>query len=140
MITHSHTSRMVSVRMEVDPNSVLHTSPERLEDVEKRLISRYPNASAPTEIMATAASPLILVFCPVRSSRIAQTTVTGSTRSISLVRFRTAAMDMAPKATWDSPSPIKENRLRTSVTPSSEEQRAIRIPTISAYLTNGYAK
>ena len=64
--------------MEVEPNSVLQTSPERLDEVENRFIRRYPMASAPTEIMAIAASPLIFVFCPVRSSRTAQATVTPS--------------------------------------------------------------
>ena len=37
---HSQTSLFDSVRMEVEPNSVLHTSPERLDEVEKRFISR----------------------------------------------------------------------------------------------------
>ncbi len=43
---------------------------------------------------------------------------------------------MAPKATWESPSPMKENLLRTRVTPKRDEQREIKIPTIKAYLTN----
>ena len=38
--THSHTSARVRVRMEVEPNRVLHTSPDRLVLVEKRFISR----------------------------------------------------------------------------------------------------
>ena len=38
--THSHTSAGDSVRMEVEPNSVLHTSPERLDEVEKMFIRR----------------------------------------------------------------------------------------------------
>ena len=42
---------------------------------------------------------------------------------------------MAPKATCDSPSPINENLLRTSVTPTIAAQRAIETPTISAYRT-----
>ena len=79
-----------------------------------------------------AASPLIFVFCPVRSSSTAQTTVMGRTRSIWLVIFSTAAMAMAPKATWDRPSPMKENRFSTRVTPSSDEHRAMSTPTISA--------
>ena len=89
-------------------------------------------ASDPTEIMATAASPLIFVCCPVRSSNMAQTTVTPSVRGISSVIPSTAAMAMAPNATWDRPSPIKENRFSTSVTPSSDEQSAIRTPTTNA--------
>ena len=111
---------------------MLQTSPERLDEVENRFISRYPMASAPTEIIAMAVSPLIFVFCPVRSSRTAQTTVTPSVSGISSVNFSTAAMDMAPKATWASPSPMNENRFSTRVTPSSEEHRAISTPTIRA--------
>ena len=69
-------------------------------------IKRYPNANAPTEIMAIAASPLIFVFCPVLRSRIAQITVTGRINTILFVKFRTDATAIAPNATWESPSPI----------------------------------
>ena len=79
-----------------------------------------------------AASPLICVRAPVRSRRMALRIVTGRTRSISFVRLRTLAIAMAPKATCERPSPIKEKRFRTSVTPSSEEQSAMRTPTMSA--------
>ena len=37
---HSQTSLIVSVSMDVEPNSVLQTSPERLDDLEKRFMSR----------------------------------------------------------------------------------------------------
>ena len=37
---HSQTSRRVSVRIDVEPNRVEHTSPERFEDVEKRFMRR----------------------------------------------------------------------------------------------------
>ena len=87
---------------------------------------------------AIAASPLIFVLCPVRRSSTAQITVTGMTNSILLLKFSTDAMAIAPNATWDSPSPIKENRFSTSVTPRREEQSAISTPTIKAYHTNGY--
>lgn len=40
MATLSHTSPKESVRIEVDPNRVLHTSPDRLPEVENRFISR----------------------------------------------------------------------------------------------------
>ena len=60
--THSQTSNEVSVRIDVEPKSVEHTSPERFDDAEKIFIIRYPNASAPTDIIAIAASPFILVF------------------------------------------------------------------------------
>ena len=38
------------------------------------------------------------------------------------------------------PSPINEKRFNTRVTPRSEEQSAISVPAISAYLTKGYSK
>ena len=118
--------------MEVEPNSVLHTSPERLDEVEKTFIRRYPMASAPTEIVAIAASPLIFVFCPVRRSSTALMIVISITSGISLVICRTAAIAMTPNATWESPSPMKENRFSTSVTPRRDEQSAISTPTMSA--------
>lgn len=89
-------------------------------------------ASAPTESIAMAASPLILEFWPAPSRRIAHSTVMPITSGMSLIRFKTEATDMAPKATWDNPSPIKENRLSTSVTPSREAHRATSTPTTSA--------
>ena len=64
----------------------------------------------------------------------------GMTNSILLLKFSTDAMAIAPNATWDSPSPIKENRFSTNVTPRREEQSAISTPTIKAYHTNGYWK
>ena len=64
--------------------------------------------------------------------------VTARMSGISFVSFITLAMAMAPNATWESPSPINENLRRTSVTPRSEEQSAMRTPTINAFLTNGY--
>ena len=42
--THSHTSAGDSVRMEVEPNSVLHTSPERLDEVEKNVHQKIPDS------------------------------------------------------------------------------------------------
>ena len=137
-IVHTHTCRGVSVRIEVDPNRVEHTSPERFDDDEKIFMIRYPKARVLTEIIAMAASPLIFAFSPERRSNTAHMTVTGSTSIISFVNCMTVATDIAPKATCDNPSPIKENLLRTSVTPRSDEHNAIRIPTIIAYLTNGY--
>ena len=134
----SLTSDFVSVSIESEPNSVEHTSPDRFDEVEKMFIKRYPKASAPTEIMAIAASPFTFVFAPVRSSNIALTIVTGSTIIVSFVKLSTAAMAIAPKATCERPSPMKEKRLSTKVTPRSDEQSAIRMPTIKAYLTIGY--
>ena len=59
---HNVTSKEVNVKIEVEPNNVLHTSPDRFGPVENIFISRYPIANAPTESIATAASPLILVL------------------------------------------------------------------------------
>ena len=101
-----HTSAEVSVRIDVDPNRVVQTSPARLDDVANRFISRYPKARAPTEIIAIAASPFTFVFCPVLKSKTALITVTGRITSIRFVRFITEAIARAPNATWDKPSPI----------------------------------
>ena len=131
------TSSLLSVRIAVEPKRVLQTSPLRFVEVEKRCIKRYPSANAPTEIIATAASPFTLVLRPVRRSRTAAITVTGITTTISLVTPSTVATAIAPKATWESPSPMKENRLSTSVTPNSDDDRAISTPTTSAYRTKG---
>ena len=97
-------------------------------------------AMEPTEIIAIAASPCIFLLFPVLSKRIALRIVTGSTRNMSFVKLNTEAIHIAPKATWDSPSPIKENLLSTRVTPRSEEQRDMRTPTINAYWTKGKLK
>ena len=53
-----------------------------------------------------------------------------------LLKLTTAATAIVQNAMCDKPSPMKEKRLRTSVTPSKDEQRAIKMPTIKAYLTN----
>ena len=80
------------------------------------------------------------MFLPVRNNKIALMIVTGKTRYILFVMFKTLAMQIAPNATWESPSPINEKRLSTSVTPSREEQSEINTPTIKAYLTNAKLK
>ena len=126
------TSPLDSVRIDAAPNSVPHTSPDTLDDTGNIFSSRYPSASAPTEIIATAASPLIRVFCPVLSSKTARITVNGKTMTSSFDTFRTDATASAPNAAWDSPSPINENRFSTSVTPNSAEQSAISTPTAIA--------
>ena len=46
--------------------------------------------------------------------------------------FKTEAIQMPPNATWLNPSPINEKRLRTSVTPRSDEHSEISTPTINA--------
>ena len=62
--------------------------------------------------------------------------VTGSTRNVLLESFKILAIQIAPNATWLSPSPMNEYLFKTSVTPSSEEHREINTPTIKAYITN----
>ena len=58
--------------------------------------------------------------------------VTGMTMTILLLTLTTVATAIAPKATWDNPSPMYENRFSTSVTPSREEHSAIKTPAIRA--------
>ena len=134
------TSDMVRVSIDVDPKSVLHTSPEIFDDVENTFMIRYPNASIPTDIMAMAASPLILAFLPVRKSSMAHIIVTGITMYVLFDTPRTVATAMAPNATWERPSPINEKRLSTRVTPRRDEQSAISTPTITALCTKGWLR
>ena len=104
-------------------------------DVGKRFISKYPTASEPTDNIATAASPFILAFSPTHSKSMAQAMVIGSViTTLSEILAMVAIID-APNATCDSPSPINEKRLRTSVTPSRAEQSEISVAEIRAYCT-----
>lgn len=135
---HKNTSIFVSVSIEVEPKSVAHTSPDIFDEVGNKLMSRYPIANELTETNATAASPLILECWLVRKRSIADNTVIGATNNILLVKLSTMDMATAPNATFANPSPIKENRFKTSVTPNKEEHNAINIPTIIAYRTKGY--
>ena len=95
-------------------------------------------ARAPTDVIATTASPFNFTFCPALSKNIAHTTVIAITKGVLFVKFNTEAIAIAPNAMWDKPSPIKENLFKTNVTPKRAEQREISTPTISAYLTKGY--
>ena len=72
------TSPPERVRIEVEPKSVPQTSPETFAEGEKIFIIRYPNASAPTESIAIAASPRIFEEAPPFKSKTAHMTVTGS--------------------------------------------------------------
>ena len=49
-------------------------------------------------------------------------------------------MAIAPKATWESPSPMKEKRFSTRITPKSAELKAIMTATKNAYRTKGNEK
>ena len=64
----------------------------------------------------------------------------GSTTIILSVKENTIAMQRAPNATCERPSPIKESLLRTIVVPKSEAQSAISVQTINAFLTMGRDK
>ena len=135
---HITTSKTSSVSIDIEPKSVVHTSPAIFDELANMFVTRYPRARAPTESIAIAASPLIFESEPRLRSSTAQITVTGKTTIISPAISKTVAIDNAPNATCESPSPINEKRFNTNVTPKSDEHRAIRTPTIRAYITNGY--
>ncbi len=98
IITEKIISLLVRVKIKVEPNSVLHTSPERFAGGEKIFIKKYPMARAPVEIIATLASPLIFEFSLAHRIKIANKTVTGRTKIVSLEIFKTDAIAIAPKA------------------------------------------
>ena len=104
--TEKIVSALVSVKINVEPNKVLHTSPERLAGGEKMFIKKYPIARAPVEIMATLASPFIFEFSFVHKIKTANKTVTGRTKIVSQESFKTEAIAIAPNAVWESPSPM----------------------------------
>ena len=106
MITERIISVLVSVKIKVEPKSVLQTSPERFVDGEKIFIKKYPAASEPTEIIATLASPFIFEFSFAHKIKIAQIIVTGRTNKVVFVIFKTEATAIAPKAVCESPSPM----------------------------------
>lgn len=90
-----------------------------------------------TDRIAMVESPFSLVFEPDLSNITAAIVVVNKVKVKSLVRFKTAAIAIDPNATWESPSPIKENLLKTKITPNRAAERAIRTPTMRAYLTKG---
>ena len=74
-----------SVSIEVEPKSVVHTSPEIFDEVENKFINRYPSASEVTDIIAIAASPFISVVSPMQRTAIAAAIVTTSIKGILFV-------------------------------------------------------
>ncbi len=118
--------------IDVEPNKVPQTSVVMFGEEGKMFSNKYPIANVPTESIARNESPLIFEYCDEHKSIIAQTIVTGITTIISLFTLSTFAIANAPNATWESPSPINEYLLKTSVTPRIEADKAIRIPIISA--------
>ena len=109
----------------------------QFEDPELLVRVNVPYDADMDEIIATAASPLILAFCPARNSSTAQSTVTGSTTSILSVSPATDAAAITPNAKCESPSPKNENRFNTNTTPISAAHNATITPTANAYRTNG---
>ena len=99
MMIQVHTSTVDKVKMAVEPNKVLHTSPEILADFEKTLMSKYPTASEPTESIANDVSPEIFAFWPAFNNKMAAKIVTGKTIIASLVSPITLATAIAPNAT-----------------------------------------
>lgn len=99
VIAHIQTSTYESVRIDVEPNKVLHTSVPMLEEEENALRSRYPIARAPTEIIASEASPFNFAEAPVHNRITAHKTVIGITIIILLSTFIIVAMVRAPNAT-----------------------------------------
>ena len=126
------TSLGVRVKIEVEPKRVVQTSPERFVFGEKIFISKYPKASDVVEINARPVSPFIFEFFSPHKRITAKIVVTGRTKYVGAEIFKTEARASAPKAVWLRPSPIKENFLRTKVTPNNEEQSAMTTPVITA--------
>ncbi len=92
------TSIGLSVIIDVEPNSVVQTSPARFVDTGKIFNSKYPIASEPVDNIAIAASPFILAFWPMRKSKMAQIAVTGKTSKLWFKSFKIDAIAIAPKA------------------------------------------
>ena len=137
---HKITSDFVNVRIEVDPNKVVQTSAEILDEPENRFIKIYPNANDVTEKTASVESSLrarpFLLF----NKNTVHRRVPGSVIYILFARFKIPAIAKMQNATCDKESPINEKRFKTSVTPNSEEHNAINTPTIKAYCTKEYEK
>ena len=95
------TSVFESVSIDVEPKRVVHTSPLTFEDAEKMFRSRYPRASAPTDIIAIAASPLIFAL-EVIPRRITAATIVSGKATVIGARLQTVATASAPNATCAS--------------------------------------
>ncbi len=126
------TSVFVKVKIDVDPKSVVHTSPDKFDFGEKIFINKYPKAKDVVEIRAKLVSPFIFEFFLPHNKRIAKRIVTGKTKYVGVVIFKIEASANAPNAAWLSPSPINENLFKTNVTPKSDEHRAITVPVMTA--------
>ena len=92
--------------MDIEPKSVVQTSPATFAEAEKMFIIKYPMASAPAETIAIAASPLIRASFPPQRSKTATIIVTGKMMNMLFVTLRTEAIAKAPNATCERPSPM----------------------------------
>lgn len=107
-----------------------------------------PKANAAVDITAIALSPFIRLLSERRRRKKAAIITTGivKTRGFAPRNLRkalpdeenTAAVESAPKPTWESPSPIMEYLFKTRLTPRSAEQSETRAPTRKALCINGY--
>ena len=84
---------------------------------------------------AIAESPLILLLLLSLNRKNAAITTIGIAIVSGAVSNATA-IDNAPKPTCDSPSPIIEYLLSTSITPNKDAHKAIIPPTIIAFCIN----
>ena len=96
--TERITSPFVSVRIDVEPNSVVQTSPERFVGGAKRFRKRYPNAREPTLIIPTAASAFTIEEGRLQRRRTAKTMVTARTKYMLFEKLSTVATASAPNA------------------------------------------
>ncbi len=99
-------------------------------------IIKTPIAKELTETRPIIASPFILLFSLNLSSKKATIINIGRDTSIGFIS-RATAIAIAPKATWESPSPIIEYLFKTKLTPKREAQTETKKPTIKALTKNG---
>lgn len=98
-------------------------------------VTRIPIARDELEITAIEASPFRLELLLTRRRRKAAPTHTGI-ETASGAQLNAMAIAIVPNPTWLNPSPIIENRLRTSVIPNKDAQSEIMIPEIKARMIN----
>ena len=90
---------------DIDAVFITHSHVDHVSGLDV-FIRKYPTARAPTEIIATLASPFILEFSFAHKIIIAQSTVKGRTKTVLPLSFKIEAIAIAPKAVCDKPSPI----------------------------------
>jgi len=90
-----------------------------------------PRASELEEINAIEASPFRLLEELTFNKRKAARMQIGI-ETANGAQLKAMAVAIVPKATWLRPSPIIENRFRTSIIPKNAAHRLISVPAISA--------